>query len=246
MKKKIYFISDIHLGLHDKLREKEKEDILVSFLSGIRQDASHLVIVGDLFDYWFEYKLVIQKGYYRLFTALSDLHIAGVKIIYIIGNHDFMHRDFFKSEFAAEMIENDLSSEFYGKKFYIAHGDGLNKNDTGYLFLKKFMRNKFLQKLYSLIHPDCGIKIASKSSKKSRDYTSHKFSDESDRLIDVAKSKIDEGFDFVVFGHTHIKSELDYKNGKYVNLGTWLEKPYYGVFDGEKFEIKEWKINFNE
>ncbi len=246
MKKKIYFISDIHFGLNDKNREEEKERLLVSLLGEIKKDASHLIIAGDLFDYWFEYKLVIQKGYYRLFTALSDLKNAGVKIIYLIGNHDFMHRDFFSSEFGAEMIENDLSAEFYGKKFFIAHGDGLNKNDTGYLILKKFMRNKFFQKLYSLIHPDCGIKIASKSSRKSREYTSQKFSDENDRLVDVAKKKIDEGFDFVVFGHTHIKSDLNYNNGKYVNLGTWLDKPYYGVFDGEKFEIKEWKINFNE
>ncbi len=240
MDKKIYFISDIHFGLEEKSRENFKELSLVGLLNQISNDASHLIILGDLFDYWFEYKLVVQKGYYRLFTALSELKNSGVKIIYIIGNHDFMHRDFFKKEFDAELIENDLEINLLGKRFYLAHGDGLNKDDVGYIVLKKFMRNKFFQKLYSLIHPDCGIKLASKSSKKSREYTSNKFSDENDRLINIAKMKIEEGFDFVVFGHTHTKSEVFHENGEYVNLGTWLDKPYYGVFDGDNFEIKEW------
>ena len=243
--KKVYFISDIHFGMESKERESLKETQLVSLLDSIRKDASHLIILGDLFDYWFEYKRVIQKGYYRLFGKLSELSKSGVKIIYLIGNHDFMHRDFFRNEFNAELIEDEKTLELLGKKLYLAHGDGFNKKDIGYNILKKFMRNKFMQKLFSLLHPDFGIKLASKSSKKSREYTSNKFNGENDALIGFAKRKIDEGFDFVVLGHTHIKTKLKYKTGFYINLGTWLDKPYYGVFDGITFEIIEWKKEFN-
>ena len=240
MNGKIYFISDLHFGLETKEREVEKENLAVSFLDSL-DDAERLIILGDLFDYWFEYKRVVQKGYYRFFCALKRLSEKGVKIDYVIGNHDFLHRDFFATEFNARLYEDVYTPIFYGKKFYLAHGDGLLPNDTGYKILKAVLRNKFIQKLYSLLHPDLGIMIARNSSKKSRKYTANKDYGEKNALLEFAKKKVMEGYDYVILGHSHQKEFVDLGNGYYINLGSWLEKPYYGVFDGEKLEVRIWQ-----
>ena len=160
------FISDIHLGLQSKETEIQKERLLVKFLTSTALGCKELFIVGDLFDYWFEYKRVYQKGFFRTLTALQDLSQKGVKIHYFIGNHDFMHQNFFEDEIGVVLYENPINIVLNGKKFFIGHGDGLVKNDYGYLILKKVMRNKFIQKLYSIIHPDLGIGIASVNKPK--------------------------------------------------------------------------------
>jgi UDP-2,3-diacylglucosamine hydrolase len=240
MTKTYFFISDIHLGLLTKEEEKAKEDKLVSFLKFAKTNCNELFIVGDLFDYWFEYKRVYQKGFYRTLAALKEITEEGIKIHYFIGNHDFMHRDFFKDEFNTVMYENELEVELNGKKFFIHHGDGLVKNDLGYNILKKILRNKITQKLYYLLHPDLGIGIASQTSKKSRNYTTQKDYGEEDGLFDSAKKIIDKGFDYVLFGHLHKRQFIKYKNGIYLNLGSWLDKPCYGVFKENKFEIVDW------
>lgn len=203
----------------------------------IKSDAKAIFIIGDLFDYWFEYKRVVQKGYYRTFTALRDLAENNVKIHYLIGNHDFLHRDFFEKEFGAGVYQNSLSIELDGKKFFMAHGDGLVKNDYGYLILKKVLRNRFIQKVYSLIHPDWGIALASNTSKTSREYTKDKHYGEIDGVREEARSKLNNGYDFVIFGHTHQRVFESIEGGTYINLGTWLEKPCYGIYDSQKFEI---------
>jgi len=231
-----FFISDIHLGLQDKTDEEQKEKKLIKFLKFAETNCDELFIVGDLFDYWFEYKRVYQKGYYRTLTALKDLSERNIKFHYFIGNHDFLHRDFFEKEFGAIMYHDALSTELNGKKFFIAHGDGLVSNDTGYNILKWVLRNKFFQWLYSLLHPDVGIAVASKTSKSSRDYTENKDYGEVDGLFEAAKKKIDEGFDYVIFGHLHKRLTTTYKQGTYINLGSWLDKPCYGIFKNQKFE----------
>jgi UDP-2,3-diacylglucosamine hydrolase len=139
------------------------------------------------------------------------------------------------------MYDDPIVRELNGKKFFIGHGDGLVKNDTGYNILKKIMRNKTLQTLYSWIHPDIGVAIASGTSKSSREYTSKKDYGEIDGLFEAARNKIDAGFDYVIFGHLHNRQFEHYKNGLYVNLGSWLDAPCYGVFKETKFEIVEWK-----
>ncbi len=241
MEKSVYFISDLHLGLESKEKEKLKEEKLIRFLNFIREDASELYILGDLFDYWFEYKRVLQKGYFKTFTALKSLTDEGIKIHYLIGNHDFMHRDFFQSELNVNLYENPIEVSLDKRKFFLGHGDGLVKNDIGYKILKKILRNKFLQKVFSLVHPDWGIALASSSSKKSRDYTSEKNYGEIDGLFEAAKLKIDEGFDFVIFGHSHNRSDKEYKNGRYINLGTWLYKPCYLVLRNGQLNFFDWE-----
>ena len=236
-----FFVSDLHFGLFPREEEKERERKFVEFLEFTKNEAEQLFIVGDLFDYWFEYKRVIQKGYFRTFTALQNLTEAGVKVHYIIGNHDFMHRDFFEKDLGVNVYENPLDIVLDDKKFFIAHGDGLVSNDLGYRILKKILRNKTTQKLYSILHPDFGIWLASSSSKRSRNFTTGKSYGETDGMLEAAKKIINTGNDYVVFGHSHIKKEETFDNGAYYNLGTWLKVPYYGKFSNGKFEIIEWK-----
>jgi UDP-2,3-diacylglucosamine hydrolase len=236
------FISDIHLGLESKPKEIEKEKKLVSFLEYAKGNCDELFIMGDLFDYWFEYRSVVQKGFFKTIAALQYLSESGVKIHYFIGNHDFLHRDFFEKEIGAILYEGPITIDLNGKKFFLGHGDGLVANDTGYKILKMILRNKFIQALYSIIHPDIGIWIASGTSKKSRDYTAQKNYGEIDGLVATAQKKIDEGYDYVIFGHSHRKEFMNYNNGYYINLGTWLEAPCFGKFTN-KFEIIDWENN---
>jgi UDP-2,3-diacylglucosamine hydrolase len=236
-----YFISDIHLGLETREKEISKERLLADLLYFIReQGAKELFIVGDLFDFWFEYRRVYQKGYFRTLTALQDLTESGITVSYIIGNHDFMHRSFFADEVGCKMYEDGIERVINGKRFFIAHGDGLIKNDYGYNILKKILRNKALQNIYSLIHPDFGVSLASKSSKTSREYTTKKDYGEADGLFEAAKLKIEEGYDYVLFGHLHRRMFEQYKNGCYINLGSWLDNPCYGVFKENKFDIVDY------
>lgn len=239
MEKVYFFISDIHLGLQEKIQEEAKEKKLVEFLKFAESGCDELFIVGDLFDYWFEYKRVYQKGFYRALAALKDLSEKKIKLHYFIGNHDFLHRDFFEKEFGAIMYHDGLSIELNGKKFFIAHGDGMVSNDSGYNILKWILRNKFFQWCYSLLHPDFGIGVASRTSKSSRAYTDKKDYGEVDGLLEAAKKKIDEGYDYVLFGHLHKRIWQTYKQGNYINLGSWLDKPCYGIFKNQKFEIVE-------
>lgn len=236
MNKTYLFISDVHLGLQSREIEKVKERKLVEFLSFAKSNCDELFIAGDLFDYWFEYRRVYQKGFFRTLTALQDLTEAGIKVHYFIGNHDFFHNGFFEKEIGLTLYQNPASFRLNDKKFFVGHGDGLVKNDLGYNILKMILRSRFTQFLYSLIHPDLGVAIASHTSKSSRDYTSKKDYGEEDGLYEAAKKKIEEGFDFVLFGHLHRKQFLKFKNGYYINLGSWISEPCYGKFT-DKFEI---------
>ncbi|MGE5861405.1 MAG: UDP-2,3-diacylglucosamine diphosphatase [Ignavibacteria bacterium] len=246
MNKSYLFISDIHLGLQSPEIENKKERLLEKFLNNSAGIADELFIVGDLFDYWFEYKKVYQKGFFRTLTALQDLTGAGVKVHYLIGNHDFMHGNFFRDVIGVNLYEESLTAELEGRKFFIAHGDGLVKNDTGYNILKKILRNKTLQKLYALLHPDIGVALGSRTSKSSRTYTSRKDYGEVDGLFDAAQKKIDEGFDYVLFGHLHKRCFEKYKSGYYINLGSWLDEPCYGIFQNDKFRIIDLSLEKQE
>ncbi|AFH48875.1 UDP-2,3-diacylglucosamine hydrolase [Ignavibacterium album JCM 16511] len=236
MNKTYLFISDVHLGLQSREIENAKERKLVEFLNFAKSNCDELFIAGDLFDYWFEYRHVYQKGFFRTLTALQDLTEAGIKVHYFIGNHDFFHNGFFEKEIGLILYPNPSEFRLNDKRFYVGHGDGLVKNDLGYNILKLILRSSFTQFLYSLIHPDLGVALASHTSKSSRDYTSKKDYGEEDGLFEAAKRKIDEGYDFVLFGHLHRKQFLNYKNGYYINLGSWITEPCFGKFT-DKFEI---------
>lgn len=242
MRDKYYFISDIHLGIRSsKEFNKFQELLLIDFLNEIQSDAKELFIIGDLFDCWIEYKRVVPKGYYKLFTKISELTEAGVKITYFAGNHDFWRGKYFKEEFGIEIEHTGKSLEIDGKKFFLNHGDGLAYNDTGYRILKKILRSPVSQKLYSLLHPNFGIWLATSSSASSREYTSKKDWSGKDGLRDFALNKLDEGYDYVVMGHRHLPIVIEKNKQKYyINLGDWIRNFTYGVFKDGNFRLMKY------
>jgi len=152
--KNIFFFSDVHLGLQDRQQEKEKEQRLLSFLAHVEEHAEQLFIMGDLFDYWFEYKYVVPRGYHHVISKLGMLVEHGVKVHYLAGNHDFWLRDFFPNDLGIPVYREPFAIDLRGKKFFLHHGDGLATRDTGYRILKKILRNRVNIFLYSLFHPD--------------------------------------------------------------------------------------------
>jgi UDP-2,3-diacylglucosamine hydrolase len=241
--KKIYFFSDVHLGLKSRDEEKQKEKRVVSFLNQIRPDAAEIFIVGDLFDCWIEYRKVVPKGYYRILAKLNEIIESGININFVSGNHDFWLNTYLRDDVGLKIFYEPIEREISGKKFFISHGDGLSKGDIGYKVIKKILRNKINQFLYSLIHPDIGITLAKASSKKSRDHTENKiFIDKG--MQEFAEKKISQGFDFVIMGHVHKPFEsvltVNGRTGLFVVLGDWIMNNTYGVFSGSKFELKHW------
>jgi UDP-2,3-diacylglucosamine hydrolase len=239
--KNIFFFSDVHFGLHDAQREKEKERRVLSFLSHVQEHGEQLFIMGDLFDYWFEYKHVIPRGYHNILSKLSSLVDQGIKVHYIAGNHDFWLKDFFPRDMGIPVYKDPFEIELRGKKFFLHHGDGLALNDTGYLILKKILRNPISIFLFSILHPDWTAPLAKGSSKTSRAYTGNKDFGETDGMIQFAEKKIREGMDFVIMGHRHKPLKHPIGNALYLNLGDWITYNTYAEFDGTTLELKTWK-----
>ena len=236
---KTYFFSDVHLGLGSKDDDRKREQRVIRFLDMVKQDAGELFILGDLFDYWFEYKSVVPKGYFRLFAKLADLTSRGIQITYLAGNHDFWLKGYLTEELGITIHIDPIERTIGGKRFYLHHGDGLLKNDTGYRILKRILRNRINIFLFSLIHPDITSWIARWSSRKSRAYTSKRTFEGND-MIDFARKKIREGFDVVIMGHNHQSLFKELDRGVYVNIGDWLHENTYAVFDGNKIQLKKW------
>lgn len=243
----IYFFSDVHLGLGSYQASRVRERMVVRFLEQCRRDRiQRLFIVGDLFDYWFDYRTVIPRDFIRTLGALAAVIDDGIAIDYVIGNHDFGHRDFFQRELGITIHQDDLPVTLAGRRCYISHGDGKAFNDTGYAILKKILRARLSGFAFRLIHPDIGIGIASRASRRSRDYTNRKHyggehPGESDGLHAFAEKKIlDEGYELVVMGHSHRVKRVDYEPGTYVNLGSWLgEEKRYLALSEECVELRD-------
>ena len=237
----MYFISDAHLGLGSKEAEREKESRLIAFLEHIKHDASQLFIVGDLFDAWFEYRTVMPKGFYRLFAKFDELIQHGITIHYLAGNHDFWMRNFFSDELGIKTYPDGFETTIDGKRIYIHHGDGLSNNDTGYKILKKLLRSPACIWLYSWVHPDIGVLLASSTSKKSRHYTSTKDYSNNDGMTVFAKNKFEEGVDIVILGHRHKPVCETIGQGTYINLGDWITHNTYAELDRGIITLHEWK-----
>jgi UDP-2,3-diacylglucosamine hydrolase len=235
----IYFISDIHLGYFDRQKDALRENLLLRFLNDIEQDCEVLYIVGDLFDYWFEYDALIPKYFYRTLTCLNEMRQKGIKIEYLMGNHDFGHRDFFEKELGIPVYKDDISRTHSGKKFYISHGDGKAINDFWYNILKKVLRSRLSLWLYRQLPPDVSIGLASTTSKKSRHYTDKKNFGEVEGLEQFAEAQINSGCDFVIMGHRHKAYTKTFGSGLYVNLGDWFTQPKYAVFDGKELLLRD-------
>jgi UDP-2,3-diacylglucosamine hydrolase len=249
MSQKYYFISDVHLGFgRDREADRERERRLLGLLKKIeleaeRGEALGLFIVGDLFDSWFEFRSVVPRRHIRTLGLLAQI-AERIPTEYLMGNHDFGHRDFFFSELGIPVHSGDIERELLSKKFYIAHGDGKALNDTGYLILRKILRNRVSLALYSIIHPDFGIPFAERISSGSRGYTDGRDAlQKQDGLRIFAERKLAEGnTDYVVMGHRHLPEMVEVETssgvGRYINLGDWLVHYSYGVFDSAGFRLE--------
>lgn len=236
-----FFISDAHLGLGPRDEEKLKERRLLSFLEHVRQHGTHLFVLGDLFDAWFEYRTVIPKGFHRVLTSLDAIAHSGTKVHYLAGNHDYWMGDYFRDYLGIEVHSQEFSSEIDGKKFYFHHGDGLARNDWGYRILKRIVRNRLIIWLYSWIHPDIGLQLAKFSSRKSRNYNSKKDYSRDDGMQRFAEQKITEGYDYVLMGHCHEPTSVTIGRGLYVNLGDWIAFFTYAEFSEGTLRLKKWE-----
>jgi UDP-2,3-diacylglucosamine hydrolase len=240
----IYFISDLHLGLGDRTEDRERERELLRFLALAKPDCERLFIVGDLFDYWFEYATVVPHNHVRTLAALADYADNGIPVDYLIGNHDFGHHSFFRDELGITIHHGDLETTLNGKRFYLAHGDGKAFNDRGYLILRSVLRNKTALWLWKWLHPDLGVGFASSVSRKSRAHTSEKqFGNERDGLECFAEEQIlKHGCDVVIMGHLHkpIRQQFETPtaSGVYINTGDWLHHRTYADFDGEVVRLR--------
>jgi len=236
-----YFISDVHLGEQTEQLEKERTRQFIEFLREIENTASSVFFVGDLFDFWFEYKYVIPKKHFLIIHQLAAMREKNIQMTYLAGNHDFWLGKFFDEELGIVTSPNEWTGKLEGKRFFLYHGDGVAKKDSGYRFLKKILRNPVSIKLYQWIHPDWGIPFARFVSGSSRQYTNRiNLNDHSD-YIDFARRQFDVGYDYVIMGHRHNPYEHEENGKKYINLGDWLRYCSYAVFDGKTLEIRYYK-----
>ena len=233
-----YFISDVHLGELPKEKEVHRVNYFMNFLKHIEHSAVRIFFVGDLFDFWFEYKYVIPKKHFNILNQLARLIQKNIEIHYLPGNHDFYLGRFLYEELGIKTYEGNWQGTLDNKKFYLYHGDGIAKRDTGYRILKKIIRNPISIKLYRLIHPDLGIPFARFVSGSSRKYTNKIKLRDYDDYIEFANKRFSEGYDYVIMGHRHEPLVHEENGKKYVNLGDWLTNFSYGVFDGNDLKIE--------
>lgn len=240
--KKIYFASDIHLGIPDISSSLEREKLFVRFLDKIKEDASAIFLVGDIFDFWFEYKRVVPRGFTRLLGKISEITDSGIPIHFFTGNHDIWVFDYLPAETGIILHRESLQWDANGKKFFISHGDGLGPGDKGYKFLKKIFTNRVLQWMFARLHPNFVIWLASRLSEDSRlsGVSVNFLGEEKECLVQYAYKLLEqEYFDYFIFGHRHIPIDITLKNGsRFIYLGDWIKHFTYGVFNGKDFSLQ--------
>lgn len=243
--KKIYFASDFHLGAPNHEVSLVREKLVVKWLESIRHDAAEIFLVGDIFDFWFEYKRAVPRGYTRLLGKISEITDSGIPIHIFTGNHDMWIFDYLPQECGVTIYRHGIERDWNGKNFLIAHGDGLGPGDHGYKFIKKVFANKLCQWLFARLHPNFGIGLASSLSGYSRSTTGDKdrifLGNEKEWLVIYSKDKLKEKhYDYFIFGHRHYPLEIELSDkSTYINLGEWLTGSTYAVFDGEVCELKK-------
>lgn len=250
-RKKIYFASDFHFGIPDHARSLAREKKFVQWLDEIKHDAAHIYLMGDIFDFWFEYKTVIPKGFVRLLGKLAEITDAGIPVSLFRGNHDVWAFDYFEKELNIKLHRKPQIIEYSGKTFYLAHGDGLGPGDHGYKFLKKVFACRLNQWLFRWLHPDLGARMGLYFSKKSRlaniakegkkDATSN-IQDE--MLFHYSKeiSRKHPEVDYFIFGHRHLPTQVDITDkAQLIILGDWITNFTYAVFDGESLLLSRFE-----
>lgn len=244
--KKIYFASDNHLGAPTMEASRPREKKFVAWLDDIKQDAAAIFLMGDLFDFWFEYKTVIPKGFTRTLGKLAEISDAGIPVYYFVGNHDLWMNGYFEDELNIPVFHTPQEFTFNNTSFFIGHGDGLGPGDKGYKRMKKVFTSPFFQWLFRWLHPDIGMRIAQYFSVKNRlisgDDDAKFLGEDNEWLVAYCKRKLEEKHrDYFIFGHRHLPLDIELNNtSKYINLGDWIQYYTYGVFDGESLQLRKY------
>jgi len=226
-----FFLSDCHLPIIPRAGLEEWTPRVVRFLRSEARRAATLFLVGDIFDFWFEWKHSIPARAFQVLAALHNLVREGVEVHYLAGNHDGHIGDFLRQEVGLKVTRKYIDAEIDSKKFHIIHGDGVARQDRGYRILRSLVRWGPTENIYRLVHPDFGIWFASKVSKVSR----YKFSNTDkfgpDPYCEYAMKKLDLGFNYIIMGHRHTEEFTSHTNGAYLAIGGWIGKGSYGVFE---------------
>lgn len=245
MTKNYYFASDFHLGLEHPTPSKEREKIIVSWLDSIINNTEELFILGDLFDYWYEYSEVVPRGHVRTLAKIAEFSDKGIPVHIFTGNHDMWMFGYLEEELGVKIYKKPEVFDIHGKKFFLGHGDGLGPGDHGYKFIKKVFSNRLNQWLYARIHANTGIKLMRRFSKTSREAQAEiaEFKGpEGEWLIQYCERKLKElDIDYFIFGHRHIPINHLLSNGKsrYINTGDWVHHYSYACFDGDSLQLKK-------
>ncbi len=244
--KKVYFTSDHHFGLPGKISSREREALFVKWLDDISHDAHAVFILGDMFDFWYEYKLAIPKGFTRVLGKLAELTDQGIQIYFFVGNHDMWMRDYFIRELNIPIFFDPEIFIIDNQKFLLGHGDGLGPGDKTYKMLKKLFRNPLAQWSYRWLHPDIGLKVAKYLSQKNKLISGEydKASKGKDRewlyLYAVKFLEKQPDIKYFIFGHRHLPLQIPLNdNSTYFNTGDWLHHFTYIVYENGEVELKE-------
>ena len=244
--KKIYFASDFHLGVPDEASSRAREKRIVEWLESIKKDAHTIFLMGDLFDFWFEHKYTIPKGFIRFQGKLAELVDSGIQLIFFTGNHDMWMFDYFQKELGVRIYKKPQELTVGEKKFFIHHGDGLGSPEVMYRFIKFFFNSRVCQWMFARLHPNLGFWIANTWSRKSRASnitTDEVFLGDKEWLLEFCKKNEQTAhFDYYVFGHRHLPiNEKVNNNSVYINLGEWIKFDTYAVYDGLELKLLEYK-----
>lgn len=230
----VYFLSDCHLPLIVKPGQESWTPKAVHFLREIAPRASTLFLVGDLFDFWFEWRHSVPRGVFSVLSSLHELVRHGCKVFFLAGNHDGHPGSFLADEVGLEISRGSIDAEIDSKQFHIIHGDGIALQDRGYRTLRTLVRLPITEAVYRLVHPDLGVWFASRVSDASRYHVSYKDAYGPEPYREYAARKLDSGYNYVVMGHRHVAEWIEHPNGGYLAVGDWIRKGSYGVFeDGE-------------
>ena len=243
---KTFFASDFHLGIDARHTSLERERSVVRWLHQCAPDAEAIYLVGDLFEFWHEYRHVVPRGYVRLLGTLAELRDSNIPVYAFTGNHDLWMSGYFEQELGVPVFRHPIRREIGGKTFLIGHGDGLGPGDTGYKLMKKVFTNPLCQWAFRQIHPDFGVRLAYYASGQSRAATPeserHWLGEDKEWLYLYCLRKTEEGVapDYFVFGHRHLPIDCPLPNGKsrYINIGEWMWACSYAVFDGKEMEVR--------
>jgi UDP-2,3-diacylglucosamine hydrolase len=248
MQKNIYFISDFHLGAPNAEASLVREKKVVAFLQQVQPQCEALFLLGDVFDFWFEYKTVVPKGFTRLLGVLAQYADAGIPIHLWVGNHDMWMKDYFEKEFNATVYYEPKAFTLQGKQFLIGHGDGLGPGDKGYKFIKKVFRNPVCKAMFGFLHPSLGMAIANYFSRKSRAKTGNTdevfLGEDKEWLVIYCKEILQhKHYDYFVFGHRHLPLTISLTpNSQYLNLGDWIKYFTYGELNNGQLVLKKYEV----